>query len=236
MSESFRGTLSQCIDRLRRLPRENIQRFTLFTKATPATSWRILVGEITPPGELWVRSAIFFHVNGWEVIELSTLPPEALGLAEIWALEVMTATEIKRTLNYNAPSNTGLLRLVYGQHTFMKKPAKRMLELLEEKHEAIAAAKIAFLEEFALVLDEVEEVDTPQHGDAVALLAQLLTEALPLAVALNDDDSAGSDERRERLRTLVGRGRADYSLLAVTLSQMKSAQTRHDARNGGRVR
>lgn len=234
MSEPFRGTLAQCIEKLRRLPRANIQRFKLFTKVTDASAWQILMGEISPPGEQWIRAAIFFHVNGWEVIELSTLSPEALGLAELWALTDITPQEIKDRLEYKASTNQGLLRIIYGQTKFMPSPAKKMAELLEEQQEAIAAGKNAFLEEYAFDLTEAEEVDTPQHGDPVALLAKLLKEALPLAVALNDDDSPGSDERRDRLRETVGR--QDYSSFAVIVSQMKSAATRFAARNGGKVR
>ncbi len=230
MSVPFKGTLKQCLDRLRQLPKQNIERFIAFTQAEKKTVWGWLMDDQSQPaGIFWVRAACFFRLNGWSVAELDANDPLAVTLAELWSYSVISPEEIKEFLGYETPSNQGLLEIVYGQRKFMLAQKKLMSQLAKLQAEALEARRQELAPKYAIEFDGDETVGVPQRSDPVALLANLLKEALPLVKAINSDEFSDSD--RARLRKLVGQG--EYPELAVELSQMKSADTRKRAKAGG---
>jgi hypothetical protein len=233
MSTEFRGSVVQCLDHLRILPTANIPKFIDFTKSNKNTAWGWLLTERVPTGEFWLRSACFFALNDWGVVELDSLDNEARALAELWAYEVLPPKKIREELEYSTPNNDGLLPLVYGKQRFNNQARKLMRQLAEKHADELATRKIELLATYAIDLDDTEQaLPIPSHGDPVTQLVGLLKrEVLPLVNWLASDEA--TDAQRAQLVQLMGI--EEYLQLAVTLNALKSPTIRRQVL-GGRTR
>lgn len=225
-------TLQEHFDQLRASGRENIQKFIGFTGAHPNTVAGWLFGTAKPPtGEWWVRSVCFFLLNNREVVDLTTVDPVAVELAQVLAYNVMSAKEIRDYVGW--AEEQALLGFLYGNRTPFRDKRERIEELVAARREDVHQKADELREEFGL------EDQAPLPGNSVSLegddwavLARLLNAALPLARRLNGDDGPRGAELRGLMRQAVGA--QSYADVALLLRVMTSETTRTAVQKGER--
>jgi hypothetical protein len=220
----------------------NMAKVAEFCNVSQETVRRWTENEHPAKGERLIRLWHLLALVGNESPELETLKPLQRFVSELFAFDVITASQACELLNLKQDKPSYMYHILRGsevlnpQYDYEGLVARFGNELNDMKQlirehldDNVEAEKAVRLPEPVIVQPDVPAIapstDVVFHGDASVLLASLVSAIRPVADALLDDDTAL--EARNRFRELV----SDETLFEVTnklnaLSSERARKTR----------